>query len=829
MKKYAPHLIAVVIFLLLTYLYNAPLFNDKELRQSDINNWKGMSKELLDYKDKTGDQSFWTNSMFGGMPAYQITVEYTGNFLRFLDKIFTLWLPVPANYFFLLMAGFYFLLITMRIDYKVALLGAVGFAFSSYFILFVVTGHNSKAHAIAYMAPVIAGIIITYRGRLLLGAALTAIFLSLELYANHLQITYYLMLIIVIYAIIEFYSAIREKRMSNFIKASGLLAIGAILAVMSNITNIMATQEYGEQSTRGPSELSVNKENQTSGLDRDYITDWSFTKDETFTLLIPNYKGGASEAISKSSKDALKNVDSNFRQYVANFSSYFGDQAFTGGPVYAGAIIVLLFMIGAFVVRGPLKWWLVSATILSLLLSWGKNLMWFTNLFLDFIPGYDKFRAVTTTIVIAEFTMPLLGIIAVSKMISEKNFFAENKKRLMYAMGIVMFFTLVIAMKPDLFGSFYTQHEYDQVAESVKDQGNSSEILDQFFDAVSTARKSIVVSDAMRSFFFILLASGLIYTFLRYRYRSEILVYGLLVLVAIDLISVDWRYMNADDFISKNANKIPFPESQADMAIKQDNSPSYRVLNLAVNTFNDASTSYYHQSVGGYHGAKLKRYKELIDYNLLPEVSTLRSILSKPNPANQALIYSQPAINMLNTKYLIINPDAAPLVNQGALGNAWFVTETKMVANADSEIAAINNFDPAHVAVVDVRFKDYLNGFHFSPDSAASIKLTDYKPNHLTYKTSASAEQLAVFSEIYYDKGWNAYVDGVKTNHIRVDYVLRAMRVPAGNHTIEFKFEPEVVTKGEKISVAGTSLIVLLALVALFFEFRKKRDTAAQA
>jgi hypothetical protein len=824
MKKHLPHLIAALIFLGLTYMYNAPLFSGKELRQSDINNWKGMSKELIDFNQKESDHSFWTNSMFGGMPAYQITVEYTGNIVRYLDKIFTLGLPVPANYFFLLMAGFYFLLITLKVDPKLSILGAIGFAFSSYFILFIVTGHNSKAHAIAYMAPVLAGIIMTYRGRLLLGAAISAVFLSLELYANHLQITYYLMLIIVIYAIIELISAIKEKRIAAYMKGSALLAAGACLAVMSNITNLWATQEYAKASTRGPSELSVDKDNRTTGLDRDYITDWSFTKDETMTLMIPNFKGGASEPISKNNKDALKKVDQNFRQYVANFGAYFGDQTFTGGPVYAGAIIILLFVIGCVVVRGPLKWWLLSATILSIMLSWGRNMMWFTNLFLDYVPGYDKFRAVTTTIVIAEFAIPLLAILGIERMINQKDFFAVNKKRLMYAMGGVILVALLIAVKPDMFTSFYTQHEYDQVAESVKGQQNSSQILDEFFQAVTDARKSILVSDATRSLFLIVIASILVYTFVRYRYRSEYFVYTLIVLVAIDLIPVDRRYMASDDFISKSANSIPFPETQADKVIKEDKTPSYRVLNLAVNTFNDASTSYYHQSIGGYHGAKLKRYKELIDYNLMSEVGTLRSVMSKPDASTEAIAQSQPVLNMLNTKYIIYNPEAAPLVNKGALGNAWFVSDYKIVPNADSEIAAINNFNPAAQVIVDARFKDQLNGFHPSPDSSATITLTQYKPNHLIYKTNASSEQLAVFSEIYYDKGWNAYIDGKKSDYLRVNYVLRSMRIPAGSHQVEFKFEPAVISSGEKISIAGSAIILLFALSVIFIEVRKKRE-----
>ncbi len=822
MKKYLPHAIAIAIFLILTFLYNAPLFSGKELRQSDINNWKGMSKEILDYKDKTGDNALWTNSMFGGMPAYQISVEYTGNLVRFLDKIFTLGLPLPANYFFLLMAGFYFLLITLKIDSKISILGAIAFAFSSYFILFVVTGHNSKAHAIGYMAPVIAGIIMTYQGRLLLGAAITAIFLSLELYANHLQVTYYLMLMILIYAGIELYSAIKQKTMPNFIKASGLLAAGALLAVFSNITNIWATQEYGKYSTRGPSELTADKENKTTGLDKDYIFDWSFTKMETMTLLIPDFKGGPSEPISKNNKDALKDVDSNFRQYVGSFGAYFGEQTFTGGPVYAGAIMILFFLIGAFVVKGPIKWWLVGSTLLSLMLSWGKYFEGFNYFFVDYIPGYDKFRAVTTTIIIAEFTIPLLAILAVAKMVEQKDFFVENKKRLMYIMGGLSFVLLLIIAKPDMFTDFYTEREYNQVAESVKSQQNSADLLDQFFTAVSTARKHILVSDATRSLILVLIASILVFTFLRYRYRSDIFIYSLIALVMIDMISVDRRYMSSEDYIKKSANVIPFPKTQADEIIHRDTTRSYRVLNIAVNTFNDASTSYYHQSIGGYHGAKLKRYKELIDYNLMNELSTLRAVLQKPDMSTESIVYNQPALNMLNTKYIIVNPDAAPLVNKGALGNAWFVSEVKFVPNSDAEIAALDKFNPAQTVVIDKRYEDVIKGHQFSTDSSASIVLTNYSPKYLKYSFKSAVNQLTVFSEIYYDKGWNAYIDGKQVPYARANYVLRAMWIPEGTHTVEFKFEPEVINVGEKISFAS-SLILLVVLAGLLFrEYKSK-------
>ncbi|MBK6447333.1 MAG: YfhO family protein [Bacteroidetes bacterium] len=826
MKKLLPHIIAIVAFLVITFIYFFPLLEGKELKQSDINNWKGMSQEIISFQEKTGEHIYWTNSMFGGMPGYQISAIYGANLIQYIDKAI-LFLPAPANLFFLFLIGFYFLLITLKVDSRVAMIGSFAFAFSSYLIIFLVTGHNSKVHAIGYMAPVIAGIIMTYRGRMWLGAALTGLFLALELNANHLQITYYLMLMVVMLGIAEMYTAFKEKRLAQFGKATVVLGVMALLAVATNITNLWATQEYGKYSTRGPSELKADKENQTTGLDRDYITDWSYGVGESWTFLVPDFKGGASEGIAKNNKDALKGLDDNYKQNIAQFSAYFGDQPFVGGPLYLGAIVCLLFVIGLFVVKGPMKWWLLASTVLFLFLAWGKNFMSFTNFFLDNVPGYDKFRAVTTTLIILEFTFPLLAILAVDRMVKETDFFAKYKKQINYTLIGVLAIVGVMCIAPGMFTSFYTPTEYDQVTASVQGKNIGQDVIDGFFSNLSEARKHIVTSDAIRSFMFILLACALIWTFLRYRYSKEIFVYGLMFLVVMDLATVGKRYLLTEDYVKKSANVIPFPMTQADQIIRQDTSQSYRVLNLAANVFNDASTSYYHQSIGGYHGAKLKRYKELIDYSLTPELSALKMGMQKGDSSFLRVLSSQPALNMLNTKYMIYNPDAAPLLNPGALGNAWFVNEFKVVANADSEIAALRAFDPAHTAVVDERFKDQLGGLQPGADSAASIVLTKYEPNHLVYAMKSTVEQFAVFSEIYYDKGWNAYVDGKLMPYARVNYVLRGMRVPAGTHTVEWKFEPQVVQTGEKIALASSALLLLLVGGMGWMEWKNNKQAKA--
>lgn len=822
MKKYVPHLVAVAAFLLLTFLFFAPLFGGKELQQHDVKQWEGMSKEITDFYKKTGKQALWTNSMFAGMPAYQISVLYPANMLQYVDTIVTLGLPSPAKYVFLCMLGFYFLLVLLKVDNRISIIGSIAFAFSSYFMIYIAAGHNSKAHAIAYIAPLVAGVLLTYQGRILLGAALSGLALGLQLYANHLQITYYTMMMIALLVISLLYTAIKEKRLPDFVKASGALALAVILAFASNITNLMATQEYGKYSTRGPSELTADKANQTTGLDRDYITDWSYGIGESMSLLIANFKGGASEAISDVNKDALKEVDPNFRQYVGGFGAYFGDQPFTSGPAYAGAIVILLFVIGLFIVKGPVKWWLLTATVLSLMLSWGRNFMGFTNLFLDYLPGYDKFRAVTTILVIALFTLPLLGTLALDQLFKQSDAFNVYKKKLLTGIGIVAGLTLLIAISPGTFTSFYTPKEYDSVSEQLKGQQGGQQMIDQFFSAVSQARKHIVTSDAMRSFAFILIASILIYTYVRFRYNKYIFLYGLLFLVTIDLFTLDKRYISDKEFTRKSANAVPFPMTKADELILQDKG-SHRVLNLTVSTFNDASTSYYHQSIGGYHGAKLKRYKELIDYRLTKELAGIMGALRTQDSTMPMVMTTQSAMNMLNTKYIIYNADAPPYVNTGALGNAWFVREIKWVPNADAEIAALDNFNPAQTAVIDERFKAEATTTVNAPDSTCSITLNSYEPNHLTYTSNATSDLVAVFSEIYYDKGWNLYVDGNQMPYFRTDYVLRGMKVPAGKHTIEWKFEPSVYFTGEKISLAGSLMLILACAAAGFVEFRKTK------
>ncbi len=805
-RKALPYLSAIAIFVVITMMYFSPLLEGKKLKQSDITQWKGMSKEISDFRDKTGNEALWTNSMFGGMPAYQISVEYKGNVLRYADQLMQLFLPQPAGMVFLYMIGFFILLLVLKVDKWLAIAGAVAFAFSSYLFIIFEAGHNSKAHAIGYMAPVLAGIILTYRGRYLAGGVLAAIALSLELLTNHMQITYYLMLISGILVITEFVGSIREKKLPGFAKATGILLIGAIFAVATNITNLWATYEYGKETIRGKTELTTEKSNRTSGLDKDYATGWSYGVMETFTVLIPNFNGGSSQgALTESSNvyKALKenNIDNNQAQNVIRaLPLYWGTQPGVAGPVYAGAIIIFLFIFALFIVDNKYKWWLLSATILSVLLAWGKNFMPFTDFFLNYVPGYNKFRAVSMTLVMAELCIPLLAILGLQKAFSGETDKKKLIKYLYYSIGITGGISLFFAIAGSSLFNFV----------SPADEQYKSYFPDWLISALRLDRAALLSSDSFRSLAFILLAGTAVWAMINQKIKKPVFYSALILLILVDMWTVNRRYLNSESFVRKSIDAVPFRPTAADQIIMKDNDPDFRVFNQAVgNPFADASTSYFHKSLGGYHGAKLRRYQELIDHHL-----------SKGNMS---------VFNMLNTKYFIAPDEKSGQpqvqINMQALGNAWFVNNAHMVNNADEEINALTDFVPTETAVYDKRFEEQVKGHIISKDSLATITLTEYKPNHLTYTYETGKEQLAVFSEIYYAKGWNAYIDGKVSPYFRANYVLRAMIVPAGKHTIEFRFEPKVYFTGEKIAFASSMLLVLLAIGSVgFMVFGKSKD-----
>ena len=838
-KSLLPIITGVVIFIVLTFGYFTPLMKGKVIVQSDMVQNKGMSKEIIDHRAKYDEEPLWTNSMFGGMPSYQIAITYPSNLVVPIRNFFMFGFPTPANMVFSYMLGFFILLLVLKVDKWLSIVGAIGFGFSAFFFLIIDAGHNTQAFAIAYMAPVFAGVILVCRGKYLLGGALTALFFSLELVCNHPQIAYYLILFMFIYVAFEWFARFKQKQYKDILKGFAVFAIAGILAVGVNVSNLWNTYDYAKSTIRGPSELTTDKQagtkNQTSGLDKDYATQWSLGKSETLTLMIPGFKGRSSSLAIGENKNALKDVDPQMRENIANFRQYWGDQPFTDSP-YAGAIIVFLFVLGLFIIQGRLKWALLSATILSVMLAWGHNMMWLTSLFLDYFPGYNKFRAVTMILVIAELCIPLLAILAVDKILKTPDIFKQKFKlffggkeisfqnTFIVSFALTAGLSLLYYMMPTTLTDFtwiQDQQYYDQIAKS-----NGPEIAQKFLDNVEIARIALFKSEAIRSFLFISIAAVFVWLFVKSKINKFILIPILGILILFDLAMVDKTYLNDKKFTGKKEAVNPFPITEADKAVLEDKDPNYRVLDItdqANGPFNSARASYYHKSIGGYHAAKLRRYQELIEAHIGKEMQSLITTLSA-NPTDSAIRASfaqQGVLNMLNMKYLIYNPAASPLQNRYALGNAWFVKEVKMVKNADEELQMVGEINPATAVVVDERYQSQLEGYTSKSDPAATIKLVNYKANHITYESNAASEQLAVFSEIYY-KDWNAYVDGEQKPYFSADWVLRAMRVPEGKHTIEFKFEPQKYYLGEKISLISCLVLFSFIGVSLFMAWKRK-------
>ena len=857
-KKLIPIVIAILSFLLISILYFKPVVLDKkELKQGDIVNFKGFSKEITDYRESKGEEALWTNSMFGGMPAYQISVKYENNWMQYFDKIFRLGLPHPAGIVFLYFIGFFILLLCMNVDPWLAIAGSIAYGFSSYFFIILEAGHNSKAVAIGYMAPLLGSILYTLRGNKLWGGALVALFMGLELYANHVQITYYLFILVFVLMLFELADAIRKQKIKDFLLASAFIVSGLVIGILPNISNLWATYEYGKYSTRGKSELTIDNTNNstekiaTDGLDKDYATQWSYGIGESFTLLIPNFKGGASETISKNYNDQLKKADNQYKDFVSQNSAYFGDQPFTSGPVYAGAIVCFLALLGMFLIQHPIKWVLLIGTLLSISLSWGKNFMGLSNFFFDHVPLYNKFRAVSMILVIAELTLPLLAVLglqeilnrfknnsvdkskAESRLLSSVEASSEIAKKQMakplyLTIGIVGGFILLNILSPTLFNNFQGEQEFAQLIAQVKqsDPSISSAQIESTYgpamDQVEEVRKSIFKKDALRSLFFILLSGTIVLLFVNNKISKVILISGLAVLFLIDMWAVDARYLNKENYVSKSQNNNPYTMSTADEIILQDQELYVRTLKLG-NPFNDASTSYFHKSIGGYHGAKLKRYKEIIDFYLEAEHNRIIGVLKAgvTDSIIQDALSKNSTMNMLNTKYIIYDPQSPPLINRNTLGNAWFVKEIKMTKDANEEILALKEINPKFQSVVNIQNSNELGAKKF--DGEGSIKLISYSPKELVYESSAASSQFAVFSEIYYPKGWNAYIDGKPSVHTCVNYILRGMAIPGGKHKIEFKFEPKVFQAGEKVALFGSILLIgFLGLGA--FSVRKNKE-----
>lgn len=801
----------ILFFIVLAYGYLFPLLEGKVIQMPDIEHWRGMSKELNDFREETGEEGIWTNSMFGGMPGYMISVRYPGNLAGFITgnirKIFS-----TASFIILYLLGFYILLSSLKVKRWLSVAGAVAFAFSSYFLIILAAGHMTKANAIAFLAPMTAGVLLTFRKKYLAGSILFALFFSLELLAGHLQITYYGFILIALFGLTQLVFAIKEKTLPDFFKALLFLVVGAVIGIGMNFSRLYTSWEYSKDTIRGPSELTSNNENKTSGLDKDYVVQWSYGIDETLTMLIPNFKGGASQVNpginSESYRTMREKGVQNPRQTIRAVSMYHGDQPATSGPVYMGAIVVFLFILGLYIVKGPYKWWLLSATVISVILSWGGNIMWLTNFLLDYLPFYNKFRAPSMTLVIAEFAMPLLGFIALNNIITGKTDKKIWLHGLKWSVIITAGLALLFAILPGIAGNF------TNATDAVR-------YPDWLMDSVIADRKAMLRTDAFRSFIFIVLAAGAVWLWKIKKIKTTPLIISIGILILADLWTVDKRYLNNENFIPKRQAENPFPKMPSDEAILKDKELYFRVLPLQ-NPFQDARTSYYHKNVGGYHAAKLRRYQEFIDHHLQPELQQFVTSLQNRQSADSTL-QSLDAINMMNTKYIIYDLNQAPIRNPYQMGNAWLVENYKIVENADEEIEAMKDVDPAETAVIDKRFKNFVDGKQFLKDLAGSVKLTEYQPNYLKYIANTSSEQLTVFSEIYYEKGWKAYVNGEEVPHFRVNYVLRALVLPPGENTIEFKFEPASYYLGNKISLASSLLLILAIAGYMFTEIRKKK------
>ncbi|MBK7556706.1 MAG: hypothetical protein IPI55_19550 [Flavobacteriales bacterium] len=936
LKNLLPIGAAIIVFLALSLAYFSPVVDGKRLAQQDIQQFKGSSQEIVEHRDATGEEPLWVGSMFSGMPAYQISVLFKGNVLKYVDKAFRLWLPAPASFLFLYLAGMYMLLLCLRVDKWTALVGALAFAFSSYFFVIIDAGHNSKAAAIGWMPPVLGAFVLLYRGKEMLGAALLALFMALEVLQNHVQVTYYLGLALALFAFAEAVKAVREKTIVPFIRRSALALVAVVLAVLCNAGLLWSTYEYGKYTTRGKTELTITPDgssavaNQTTGLDRDYVPQWSYGKQESFTLLIPNAKGGASGSIINDRKDFDAIKDQDFKRIVGEkyqssyINSYWGDQMVTSGPVYLGAIVVLLMLLalsqaealgrwwalaglavmvaliyvtspmvaglllvayllaGAFLWKDTLGYALFAALVLTLTLSWGKNLMPLTDFFLDHLPGYNKFRAVTIILVIVELAAPVLGILYLDRLLKQGTWDKLAQRRFLITAGSLALVVAVMAITPDTFFSFFSDNEAAQLeAEAAAGAAEANKAQD-YIDGLKSWRTGVFSADAWRSFGFIVAGAALLWFFGKGKANKAVVLGGLGVLLLLDQWTIDRRYVNSDakkengkpQWEEPVDNAMPYEATGADLAILQaesTNNPAfnaefeavmarlkekksglsgrmkmmtkedetlarfsalrrsthYRVANLG-NPFNDASTSWLHKSIGGYHGAKLKRYQEMIEFHLSPEIRDFGAGIRGATSMQEVndVLAQQPALNMLNTRYLIIDPTKAPIRNLHALGAAWFVEQVKWVKNSDEEIQAINGLQPDSVVVVDERYRADLPQPAVS-DPSATVELKQYASDRMEYTCRSASGGVIVFSEIWYGPDWVATIDGQPAPYVRANYILRAMNVPAGEHSIVFQVQSRTFTAGGTISLIGSLLVMLIAAGALYMDWKKSSTSGS--
>ena len=826
LKRYLPDVLAVLLFAVISYAYFFPAdIEGRILYRHDSSAGRGAGQEASVYHEQTGKTTRWTNATFGGMPTYQTAPSYKStDGLGKLVKAYHLWLPENVWYLFVYLLGFYILLRAFDFRWYLAALGSVVWAFSSYFLIIIAAGHIWKVMALAYLPPMIAGLVLAYRGRYLWGLIVTAIFAAFEVNANHVQMTYYYLFVIFFMVLAWLAEAVKKKQMAHFWKATAACAVGAALGICINISNLYHTWQYGQESMRGKSELvKKNAANQTSsGLDRDYITQWSYGIGETWTLLIPNTKGGASFPLVMN-KTAMEHADNNYIQIYQQLTQYWGEQPGTSGPVYVGAFVLMLFILGLFIVKGPMKWALLAATVLSILLSWGRNFMGFTDFFLDYMPMYAKFRTVASILVIAEFTIPLLAMLALKQVVEENNLKTLGKP-LVLSFGLTAGFCALFALMPSLFFSdFVSSAELHAMSQIPADQ------LNPLLDNLREMRRAMFTADCWRSFWIIVIGAGILLLYLTKKMKATYAVGAIMVLCLIDMWQVDKRYLNDEMFVEKSQRDAPQPMTATDKQILQDKSLDYRVLNLASNTFNENETSYYHKSIGGYHAAKLRRYQEMIDAYIAPEMQKLMPAIAdaQGDMTKVAGDSLYPVLNMLNTKYVIMplqGGQTVPIQNPYAYGNAWFVDKVNYVDNANQEIDMIGKLNLRHEAVADKKFQQQLGAAVDQENAVVTIK--SYEPNHLTYDVQSDKGGIVVFSEIYYP-GWTATIDGQPAELGRVNYILRALNVKAGQHQVELSFHPKSVERTETIAYVAFVLLLLAVAAVVFVEWKKQKKTVA--
>ena len=821
-----PDVLAVVLFALISFAYFFPAdIEGKILYRHDSAASKGLGREMAEYKAQTGEVTRWMNSVFSGMPTYQSAPEYTSTKgVQGALSVYHLFLPENVWYVFAYLLGFYILLRAFDFRQSLAVLGSIIWAFSTYFLIIIAAGHIWKVMALAYLPPMIAGVVLSYRGKYLWGFIVTAIFSAFEVNANHVQMTYYFLFVILFMIIAYLVDAIRKKELARFGKATAVCAAGAVIGICLNLSNLYHTWEYSKETMRGKSEL-VKKDvaNQTStGLDRDYITQWSYGIDETWTLLVPNTKGGASVPLVES-ETAMKHADPNFAPIYQQLGQYWGEQPGTQGPVYVGAFVLMLFILGLFIVKGPMKWALLAATVLSVLLAWGKNFMPFTNFFIDYVPMYAKFRTVASILVIAEFTIPLLAMLALKKIVDEPEILTKRIKTVYLSFGLTGGIAILFALFPTLFFSdFISSNEMKALMTLPQ------EYVNPVIDNLRDMREAVFTADCWRSALVVVIGTLCLLLFKARKLKANYMVGAIIVLCLIDLWQVNKRYLNNDMFVPKSEREAPIQETETDRIILQDKTDlgNYRVLNLASNTFNENETSYFHNSIGGYHAAKLRRYQDMIDMYIAPEMGSLMQAVAQAggdmSKVNGDSIF--PVLNMLNARYFILplqDGQTVPVQNPYVYGPAWYVDNLTYVDNANAEIERVGKMDIRHEAVADKRFEAQLKTA-VKQDSTSVVKLTSYMSDRLTYDVNSSKGGVIVFSEVYYP-GWTATVDGQPVELGRVNYLLRAVNVAPGKHKIELAFHSKSVTTTETIAYVAYAVLLLAILLLAYIEYRKKR------